>query len=81
MAARKKARDPDIRTTFGKLSDDTLLDDGQLALLADVSIPTIKRWRRKEKTPPVIRLNGLPRTRVGAIRPWLLQEKTVETTK
>jgi hypothetical protein len=71
MAAARKRRDADIRLVFDKLSEDTLLDDGQIAAVADVAPSTIKRWRREGEMPSVIILNGRPRHRVGAARPWL----------
>jgi hypothetical protein len=77
MAVRSQVRvkadrlAPDIRTIFDSLSDDALLDDGQVAIVADVSRPTIKRWRRKKKGPRITMLNGLPRSRVGDVREWL----------
>jgi predicted DNA-binding transcriptional regulator AlpA len=67
---RIKFRD-DIRVVFAELSDDVLLDDHQVAMLAGRSTPTIKRWRRDGKTPPTVMLNGLPRYRAGDIRAWL----------
>jgi hypothetical protein len=71
MATRRKPREPDVRLVFDRLSDDALLDDFQVGLLAGRSPMTIKRWRRQHKTPPHISLNGCPRFRVGDIRPWL----------
>lgn len=71
---RKRFRD-DIRVVFDVLSDAVLLDDHQVAVLAGRSTPTIKRWRREGKTPPIIHLNGLPRYRVGDIREWLLGDR------
>ena len=53
MATRRKQREPDVRLVFDRLSDDALLDDFQLGLLAGRSPMTIKRWRREKKTPPV----------------------------
>jgi hypothetical protein len=61
----------DILLIFDQLSDSVLLDDSQTALLAGRSVPTIKRWRRQGKTPPVVMLNGLPRYRAGDVRAWL----------
>ena len=74
MAAQKKVREPDVRLLFDRLSDDALLDDFQVGLLAGRSPTTIKRWRRNRQTPPVVMLNGAPRFRVGDIRPWLKGE-------
>jgi hypothetical protein len=71
MATRRKPREPDVRLMFDRLSDDALLDDAQLGLLAGRSPMTIKRWRREKKTPPWVSLNGAPRFRVGDVRPWL----------
>jgi hypothetical protein len=71
MATRRKQREPDIRFVFDKLSDDVLLDDIQVGLLADRSPATIKRWRREGRMPPAVMLNGLPRHRAGNVRPWL----------
>jgi hypothetical protein len=71
MATRRKPRDQDVRVIFDQLSDDALLDDFQVGLLAGRSPMTIKRWRREKKTPPFVSLNGCPRFRVGDIRPWL----------
>lgn len=71
MAPRRKSRDQDVRVIFDRLSDDALLDDFQVGLLAGRSPMTIKRWRRNRQTPPVVMLNGAPRFRVGDIRPWL----------
>ena len=71
MTIRRKQREPDVRLMFDKLSDDALLDDAQVGLLAGRSPATIKRWRRERKTPPCVCLNGAPRFRVGDIRPWL----------
>jgi hypothetical protein len=71
MTIRRKQCEPDVRLMFDKLSDDALLDDAQVGLLAGRSPATIKRWRRERKTPPCVRLNGAPRFRVGDIRPWL----------
>jgi hypothetical protein len=70
MAAARKTRE-DIRLVFDRLSDDALLDDAQLGMLAGRSPMTIKRWRREKKTPPCVWLNGAPRHRVGDVRPWL----------
>lgn len=70
MAAARKSRS-DIRLVFDKLGEDALLDDGQIAIMANVAPSTIKRWRREGKTPPVVLLNGRPRHRVGDARPWL----------
>ena len=70
MAAARKHR-ADIRLVFDRLSDDALLDDGQIAIMANVAPSTIKRWRREGKTPHVILINGRPRHRVGDARPWL----------
>jgi hypothetical protein len=69
--AKTKRTWPDIRAVFDSLSDDALLDDGQVAIMANVSRPTVKRWRREGKGPLVVVLNGLPRSRVGDVRPWL----------
>ena len=69
--ARKKVREPDIRRTFHNLSDDVLIDDGQLADVANVAPSTVKRWRRERKLPEVVMICGRPRHRVGLIRPWL----------
>ena len=63
MAAQKKVREPDVRLLFDRLSDDALLDDFQVGLLAGRSPTTIKRWRRNRQTPPVVMLNGAPRFR------------------
>jgi hypothetical protein len=71
MVTRQKLTKPDIRIIFDGLSDDALLDDSQIAVVADVSRPTIKRWRREKKGPRVTMLNGLPRSRVGDVREWL----------
>lgn len=71
MATRRKQREPDIRQIFDRLSDDALLDDAQVGLLAGRSAMTLKRWRRLGLAPPCVRLNGAPRFRVGDIRPWL----------
>jgi hypothetical protein len=71
MATRRKVREPDIRLVFDKLSDDALLDDFQLGVLAGRAAMTIKRWRRLKKAPRHVVLNGLPRFRVGDVRPWL----------
>ena len=71
MATRRKPRDQDVRVIFDQLSDDALLDDFQVGLLAGRAAMTIKRWRREKKTPPFVSLNGCPRFRVGDIRPWL----------
>jgi hypothetical protein len=68
--------EPDIRTIFDTLSDGALLDDGQIAMIAGVSRPTIKRWRREQKGPHVTMLNGLPRSRVGDVREWLRGGRT-----
>jgi predicted DNA-binding transcriptional regulator AlpA len=68
--AATKPRD-DIRFIFDRLSDDALIDDLQTSLLAGRSVPTIKRWRRDGKTPPIVMLNGFPRYRAGDIRAWL----------
>jgi hypothetical protein len=69
--AKTKRPEADIRTVFHALSDEALLDDLQIALIADVSRPTIKRWRREKIGPRVTMLNGLPRSRVGDVREWL----------
>jgi hypothetical protein len=71
MATRRKQCEPDVRLVFDRLSDDALLDDFQVGLLAGRSPMTIKRWRREHKSPPCVSLNGCPRFRVGDIRPWL----------
>jgi hypothetical protein len=71
MATRRKQREPDIRRVFDELSEYALIDDAQLGQLAGRSPATIKRWRRERKTPPPVSLNGLPRHRVGLVRPWL----------
>jgi hypothetical protein len=71
MAAARKRRDADIRLVFDSLSGDVLLDDGQIAAVADVAPSTIKRWRREGRMPSVVMLNGRPRHRVGDARPWL----------
>ena len=72
MAAARKRRDTDIRLVFDRLSDDALLDDFQVGLLAGRAGMTIKRWRREGKTPPCVSLNGAPRFKeVGDIKPWL----------
>jgi hypothetical protein len=73
---KTKRSDSDIRTIFDSLSNDALLDDGQIAVVADVSRPTIKRWRREKKGPRVTMLNGLPRSRVGDVREWLRAGRT-----
>jgi hypothetical protein len=73
---KTKRSEPDIRTIFDNLSDDALLDDGQVAVVAHVSRPTIKRWRREKKGPRVTMLNGLPRSRVGDVREWLRAGRT-----
>jgi hypothetical protein len=70
MGAARKHR-ADIRQVFDKLGEDVLLDDSQIAIMADVAPSTIKRWRREGRTPPIILLNGRPRHRVGDARPWL----------
>jgi hypothetical protein len=70
MATRRKLLE-DIRLVFDKLSDDALLDDAQVGLLAGRAPATVKRWRRQKKTPPCVSLNGAPRFRVGDVRPWL----------
>jgi hypothetical protein len=49
MAAARKRRDTDIRLVFDRLSDDALLDDFQVGLLAGRAAMTIKRWRRERK--------------------------------
>jgi hypothetical protein len=75
---KTKGHEADIRTIFDSLSNDALLDDGQVALVADVSRPTIKRWRREKKGPRVTMLNGLPQPRRR--RPGVAQGGTnVET--
>ena len=61
----------DVRFVFDKLSDDALLDDNQVALLAGRAVSTIKRWRAEGITPPVVTLRDLPRYRAGDIRAWL----------
>jgi hypothetical protein len=71
MATRRKAREPDVRLIFDRLSDDALLDDAQVGQLTNAAPATVKRWRRLKKTPPHLLLNGRPRFRVGDIRPWL----------
>jgi hypothetical protein len=78
MATRRKRLEPDVRLVFDQLSEDALLDDGQVAVIADVSRPTIKRWRRDKKGPRVTMLNGLPRNRVGDVRAWLREGRTWE---
>jgi hypothetical protein len=71
MTTRRKLHGRDIRFTFDELSDDVLLDDGQLALLASVAPSTWKRWRREKRLPPPVRLSGRPRYRVGDVRELL----------
>ena len=74
MATRRKQREPDVRLVFDRLSDDALLDDGQLALLASVARSTWKRWRREKKLPPAVKVSGRPRYRVRDIREFLKGE-------
>ena len=71
MAAPAQKRRDDIRVIFYCLSDDVLLDDAQVGLLAGRAPATVKRWRRQGRAPPCVRLNGAPRYRVGDVRPWL----------
>jgi hypothetical protein len=71
MAAPAQKRRDDIRVIFDCLSDDVLLDDAQVGLLAGRAPATVKRWRRQGRAPPCVRLNGAPRYRVGDVRPWL----------
>jgi predicted DNA-binding transcriptional regulator AlpA len=78
-ASRRRGRPPgsrskpseDVRFVFDRLSDDALLDDNQVALLAGRAVSTIKRWRAEGVTPPVVKLHELPRYRAGDIRAWL----------
>jgi hypothetical protein len=68
MGTRKKVVDPDIRMVIDKLSDESLIDDYQLALWQGVAPSTVKRWRREDKLPPVTMIGGRPRHKVGNIR-------------
>ena len=71
MSARPKRRVNDITQTFDSLSNDVLLDDSQIAAVANVAPSTVKRWRRERRMPPIVMLNGRPRHRVGLVRLWL----------
>ncbi len=73
--AAKNTPAADIRRDFQHLADDVLLDDAQIAALSGFSIPTHKRWRAEGKGPAFIRLNGHPRSTVGAVRNWLASAK------
>jgi hypothetical protein len=70
MATARKRRE-DIRLVFDRLSDDALLDDQQLGLLAGRAPTTIKRWRRERKSPPWVSLHGAARYRAADVRAWL----------
>ena len=83
MATARKRRDPDIRSTFGCLSDDVLIDDGQFADVAgrravnDQALAARREdaaCRHDQRTPAAPRRQRSPVV-AGARAPTGLKEK------
>ncbi len=58
----------------------TMLTSNQAALRIGYTVDTLKRWRRKKKGPPYVRLDGTDQGRVrypeDKLEQWL-EERTV----
>lgn len=68
---------PDPRLNFDLLSDDTLLDQREVAAILGLSPWTVQVWRARRRGPAYIRLGDrLPRYRVGDVRTWLAVQQS-----
>jgi hypothetical protein len=56
-----------------KLDDDVLLSERELAAWLGIAPVTLRSWRRQERSPPWLLLEGRPRYPVGAARQWLAE--------
>lgn len=67
----------DPRMDFDLLSEDTLLDQREVAAVLGLSAWTVQMWRQRKKGPAYIRLGDrLPRYRVGDLRTWLAVQQS-----
>ena len=65
--ARRRACVPNL----DDLPDNALITREQLSLAANVSISSLKRYEKAGRGPEVVRIEGLPRYRVGKARTWM----------
>jgi hypothetical protein len=68
-----KVRTSAARERFGAFADDILLTEVETAQIVGFSANTLKFWRLNGSTkgPPVTKVYGAVRYRVGGLRRWL----------
>jgi hypothetical protein len=68
-----KVRTSAARERFGAFADDILLTEVETAQIVGFSANTLKFWRLNGSTkgPPVTKVYGAVRYRVGGLRKWL----------
>jgi hypothetical protein len=53
------------------LPDDALLTDAHVSVVSTFPVSTLKYWRKHERGPRYVRVEGHPRYRAADVRAWI----------